>query len=87
MNKRTIFIIIAALLVLVGGVAMYSKNKTTVPAITEQTAGSEESATTPASESLDQDFTAIDAKLKAADQDDASIEAGLNDKQGNLSEQ
>ncbi|OGG35270.1 hypothetical protein A2363_02495 [Candidatus Gottesmanbacteria bacterium RIFOXYB1_FULL_47_11] len=91
MNKSTtIIIIIVALFVFVGGAAMYSKSKITVPvAIEEITPASDDAVTSQdtSDNALDQDFATIDAKLKAADQDATNIDTGLNDKQGDLSEQ
>lgn len=36
---------------------------------------------------LSKDSASVDTQLKAADQDKANVDAGLNDQQGNLSEQ
>lgn len=87
-----IIVVIAAL----GGAFVYMYGKNTVP-VQQKSAGA--SATVPENATvtvppadttdagLEKDSASVDTKLKAADADSANIDAGLNDVQGNLSEQ
>lgn len=85
-----IIIVIAAL----GGTFVYMYGKNTMPAqkktVQTSTMAPESATVTPVDTSdagLEKDSASVDTKLKAADADSANIDAGLNDVQGNLSEQ
>lgn len=98
MGGLAVFVIIALIAVLGGGfVYMMGKNKTNTavqgsPTPTESTTMVN---TTPtgiisadsSDAGLAKDSADVDVKLKAADQDATNVDAGLNDQQGNLSEQ
>lgn len=93
-----IFVIIALIAVLGGGIFyMTGKSKTnTAPQenVTNSVTVTSEAPTPTGIVSADtsdtglsKDSADVDTKLKAADQDSTNVDAGLNDQQGNLSEQ
>lgn len=97
MGGLAIFAIIALMAVL-GGALVYTMGKSkTNTAMQENTAVTETvtPAVTPtgvvsadtSDAGLAKDSSEVDTKLNAANADSANIDAGLNDQQGNLSEQ
>lgn len=88
-----LFAIIAAIAVLGGAFVYTMGKKTTAPDISKTEDVIVSPTTTPATagdttdEGLAKDSADVDSKLKAATEDSAGVDAGLNDQQGNLSEQ
>jgi len=90
-------VIILALMAVLGGAAVYKMrnnssvsvstptSQSTVPAATETPVVA--TAKDSSDAVIDQDSAAVNAKLSALDKDSANIDAGINDQQGNLSEQ
>lgn len=92
-----IFVIIVVIAAIAGGVVyMAGKNQTNTAMQPVTTPEANVTTMTPAPTSvvsgdttdagIAKDSANVDTQLKAADQDGTSIDAGLNDQQGNLSE-
>lgn len=99
-GSLTIFAIIAIIAV-IAGVSVYMMGRSTANTAMQVTPSVTESPTTTTTSpeptaavsgdtsdtGLSKDSASVDTQLKAADQDSANVNAGLNDQQGNLSEQ
>lgn len=89
-----IFIVVAVIAVLGGAVVykMSSKTSLTTPQpaaehITPAPTPTDIVANDTSDTGLANDSASVDVKLKAASDDSVNVDAGLNDQQGNLSEQ